>query len=188
MDRRVEGNSPWGHLSGAFSAGIRRGLWPRAERAPPCPHPRCWPKDRRRSCEHWPRLPAGLKLPCWTSIRLPRAPDPDERARPATGRGFAGCETFGKGAGAALSFLPFANVTAFPFACLPPSRASDASMVTTSPILTESCVQPSLSSSIRLGNSTAQVASATSTKMKTWGFVQSNLITVPFSVNGFLSS
>src|SRR5438067_10781067 len=118
------------------------------------------------------------------------------RTCPSGQRGvdLAGCDAFRNGDGAALSFLPFASVTILALACLLPSRARDASIVTASPTFVESWVQPSRLSSMRLGNSTAQfvmlppAGSATSTKRNTCGLVQSNFVTTPFSVTGFLSS
>src|ERR1700722_11451235 len=50
------------------------------------------------------------------------------------GAGFDGSEVPTNRGGAALSFFPLASVTTLAFACLLPSRASDASIVTTSPI------------------------------------------------------
>src|SRR5438477_6862522 len=98
-------------------------------------------------------------------------------------------------AGAAAVFFPLARVSDFPLACLLPSRARIPSAVTVSPTWTTSRFQPlplRLRSSLLL-YSNAQVvsfpfASRTSRYRYTCGLVQSNLVTVPRKVMGFLSS
>src|SRR5579862_3715742 len=92
-------------------------------------------------------------------------------------------------------FFPLARVSDLPLICLLPSRARIPSAVTVSPTLTMSRVQPlplRLRSSV-LSYSPAQLVvfllvSRTSIHRKTWGLVQSNLVTVPRRVMGFLSS
>src|SRR4029077_14702690 len=108
------------------------------------------------------------------------------------GAGLEACFASGAG-GAADNFLPVAKVSCLPPIALLLSLAADPSTVTESPTLTESLVQPSLLSSTRLGSSTCQFVASpftavTSTKTSTCGLVQSNLVTTPLRVTGFLSS